>query len=48
MQADDYAGFSKLYEPNRKGGPIVEAACWAHARRKFFDLAPLSKAPIAA
>ena len=28
-------------------GPIVEAACWAHARRKFFDLARLNKAPIA-
>ncbi len=30
-----------------KGGPIVEAACWAHARRKFFDLARINKAPIA-
>ena len=39
MQADAYAGFAKLYEANRKGGPIIEAACWAHARRKFFDLA---------
>jgi transposase len=47
MQADAYAGFAKLYEANRKGGPIIEAACWAHARRKFFDLARLSKAPIA-
>jgi transposase len=48
MQADAYAGFTKLYEANRKAGPITEAACWAHARRKFFDLARLSKAPIAA
>jgi transposase len=48
MQADAYAGFSRLYEPNRKGGQIVEAARWAHGRRKFFDLARLSKAPIAA
>ena len=48
MQADAYAGFTKLYEANRKAGPIIEAACWAHARRKFFDLARLSKAPIAA
>jgi transposase len=48
MQADAYAGFTKLYETNRKGGPIVEAACWAHGRRKFFDLARISKAPIAA
>ena len=48
MQADAYAGFTKLYEANRKGGPIIEAACWAHGRRKFFDLARLNKAPIAA
>ena len=48
MQADAYAGFNRLYEANRKPGPIIEAACWAHARRKFFDLARLSKAPIAA
>jgi transposase len=47
MQADAYAGFNRLYEASRKGGPIVEAACWAHARRKFFDLARLQKAPIA-
>jgi len=48
MQADAYAGFIKLYAPDRKGGPITEAACWAHARRKFFDLARLAQAPIAA
>jgi transposase len=47
MQADAYAGFNRLYEVNRKGGQIVEVACWAHARRKFFDLARISKAPIA-
>ena len=48
MQADACAGFGKLYEANRKEGPIIEAACWAHGRRKFFDLARLSTAPIAA
>src|SRR6266542_1679433 len=47
MQADAYAGFNQLYETARKPGPIIEAACWAHARRKFFDLARLKKAPIA-
>ena len=47
MQADAYAGFNRLYEANRKGGPITEAACWAHGRRKFFDLARINKAPIA-
>lgn len=47
MQADAYAGFNGLYEAGRKPGPIIEVACWAHARRKFFDLARLDKAPIA-
>jgi transposase len=47
MQADAYAGFNRLYQAGRKPGPIIEAVCWAHARRKFFDLARLNKAPIA-
>jgi transposase len=47
MQADAYAGFGALYEAGRQPGPIVEAVCWAHARRKLFDLARLNKAPIA-
>jgi transposase len=47
MQADAYAGFNRLYGAGRRGGPIIEAACWAHARRKFFDLARINKAPIA-
>ena len=34
LQADGYAGYAKLYE----GGGIVEAACWAHARRYFWDV----------
>lgn len=47
MQADAYAGFGRVYEANRKGGHIIEAACWVLGRRKFYDLARLSKAPIA-
>jgi transposase len=47
MQADAYAGFNRLYEPGRKPGLILEAACWAHARRKFYELAELTKAPMA-
>jgi transposase len=47
MQADAYAGFNRLYEAGRMPGPIIEAACWSHARRKFFDLARIDKAPIA-
>src|SRR5580658_2127584 len=38
LQADGYTGFEKLYDPTRgKPGPITEVACWAHARRGFFD-----------
>src|SRR4029078_1751515 len=47
MQADAYAGFNRLYGAGRNPGPIIEAACWADARRNFFDLARISKAPIA-
>jgi hypothetical protein len=34
LQADAYAGFNALYVD----GTIQEVACWAHARRKFYDL----------
>ena len=42
LQADCYAGFNQLYQPGRKPGPITEAACWAHSRRKFFVLADVA------
>ena len=42
LQADAYAGFNALYAPDRKGGPITEAGCWAHARRKLFELADIA------
>jgi transposase len=42
LQADAYAGFNELYRPDRKGGPITEAPCWAHARRKLFELADIA------
>jgi transposase len=41
LQADAYGGYGKLYEPGRIPGPIVEAACWSHGRRKFFVLADI-------
>lgn len=47
MQADAFSGFGRLYKPGRPSGTIREAACWAHARRNFFELADLQKAPIA-
>jgi transposase len=39
LQADAYGGYNKLYTADRKPSPILEAACWAHARRPFFALA---------
>jgi len=44
LQADAYSGYGKLYDVERPSGPIIEAACWAHARRKFFELADLAAA----
>jgi transposase len=43
LQADAYAGFNRLYETGR----IQEAACWAHVRRKFFDLQQAHASPVA-
>ena len=48
LQADAYAGFNDLYHPGRKPGPVTEAGCWAHGRRKLFDLAKVASAPLAA
>lgn len=40
LQADGYAGFNALYEAKGRDPPAVtEVACWAHVRRKFFDVA---------
>jgi hypothetical protein len=43
LQADAYAGFDQLY-----GERIQEAACWAHVRRKFYDIHAALASPIAA
>ena len=42
LQADTYAGYNRLYEPARSPGPVTEAACFAHARRKFYELADIA------
>jgi len=43
LQADAYAGFNQLYQ----GGRIQEVACWAHVRRKFYDLDQAHASPLA-
>jgi transposase len=48
LQADGYAGFFALYKGSAIAAPdIVEVACWAHARRKFFDIWQSTKGPAA-
>lgn len=47
LQADAYAGFNDFHAPARQPGPVTEAGCWAHARRKFFYFAELGRAPLA-
>ena len=42
LQADIYAGYNRLYAAGRSPGPVTAAACWAHSRRKFFELADIA------
>ncbi len=35
LQADAYSGYDHFYQEPERG--IVEVACWAHARRRFFE-----------
>jgi transposase len=44
LQVDGYAGFEQL----TRRGDITLAACWAHARRKFYDVEQATGSPIAA
>lgn len=43
LQADAFAGFNRIYQTGR----VTEAACWAHVRRKFYDLVAMHQSPIA-
>ena len=43
LQADAYAGFNHLYQDDH----IREACCWAHVRRKFYDLQQAHASPLA-
>ena len=42
LQADAYAGFNPLYAPGRVPGPVTASFCWAHGRRKFYELADIA------
>jgi transposase len=51
LHADAYAGFAGLYEADPQTGapaPLTGVACWAHARRKIYDVHVETKSPAAA
>ncbi|WP_150289881.1 IS66 family transposase [Sphingobium estronivorans] len=48
LQADAYTGFERLYDLDRKPGPITPVACWAHARRKLHDVYQADPSSVAA
>ena len=43
LQADCYNGFNPLFDRTKKQIPVTPAFCFAHARRKFFELADVSR-----
>jgi transposase len=49
LHADAYAGFKNLYHPDPLTGDVrlVEVACWAHARRKIYDVHHATQSPAA-
>lgn len=47
VQCDGYAVYQQLADPARDGGAVTLAFCWAHVRRKFYDIAKGGDAPIA-
>jgi len=42
LQTDAYSGYNQLYAPGRRPAAVTPALCWAHARRKFFELADIA------
>ena len=47
LQTDGYGAYKTLVAADRARGAIALAHCWAHARRRFFELAKGGAAPIA-
>jgi transposase len=41
LQSDAYSGYNGFFAGDREAGPMTNGLCWAHARRKFFELAVL-------
>ena len=47
LQVDAYAGYNRLSRPDRAGGPLELANCWAHARRKLHEIAEKNHSGVA-
>ena len=48
LVVDDYGGYKALFSAARQeASPCIELGCWAHARRKFFDLHQANASPMA-
>jgi transposase len=47
VQCDGYAAYKQLADSRRAGGPVTLAFCWAHWRRRFYEIAKAGPAPIA-
>jgi transposase len=45
LLVDDYGGYKALF--SRTASPCIELGCWAHARRKFYDLHQANDSPMA-
>jgi transposase len=47
LHADAYSGYNKLYDDDKNNGEVTESGCWAHTRRKFYEITLRGKAVIA-
>jgi transposase len=47
LLVDDYGGYKAMFSARQSPSPCVELGCWAHARRKFFDLHQANQSPMA-
>jgi transposase len=47
LMVDDYGGYKALFSSMDKTAACTELACFAHARRKFFDLHHANQSPMA-
>ena len=47
LQTDGYAAYKELARSREPSAPITLAFCWAHLRRRFYEIAARGNAPLA-